>query len=402
GMQWISYKNVASHVLPTSVHIKDLTTSATQILEQNYEFDLVNQNKLLEKYIDKEITVMTDDGNITGILLSYDSGIVLRTDEGIMSVRSGINQIKYPVLPEGLITTPTLNWLINTFTGGDHRLEVTYLTSGITWEADYIAVVNRDDDRIDMTGWVTITNYAGTTFKDAKLKLVAGDIHFVPRGAAQLARAAGSMYEMADYSSSTQFSQEELFEYHLYTLDRPTTIKDSQIKQVSLFTSNNVPAEKEFVFDGQNSNKIQVKLNINNTESYGLGIPLPKGVVRVYKPDSSGQLQFLGEDSIDHTPKDEQMRLYLGNAFDVVGERKVMDHKGSYCHYTDTIEIELRNHKDEDIVVTVIEHPRCDWDIDEENFRHVKESTSKIYWKVPVKADSSSKLTYVIDTSCWC
>ena len=406
GNQWLSYKNVASHILPTSVTIKDKTSPA-QFLEQNYEFDLVSQNKLLQKYIDKEITVVTYNGDksfeINGTLLSYDNGIVLRTKEGIVNIQGGIRQINYPVLPEGLLTSPTLSWLVNAAQGGKQELEVSYLTSGITWEASYIAVANKDDNRVDMNGWVTITNYAGTTFKDAKLKLVAGDIHYAPRGGAKALNAAAG-YARSDvaYEAAPQFSEEGLFEYHLYTLQRPTTIKDSQIKQVSLFTSNNVPAEKELIFDGTRSTKVQVKLNINNSKTNGLGIPLPKGTVRIYKPDTSGQLQFLGEDAIDHTPENEQMRLYVGNAFDVVGERKVMNHQGSYCSSRDTVQIQLRNHKKEDIVVTVIEHPYCDWDITEENFSHTKESTSETQWKIPVKADSSSTLTYVIKTNCNC
>ncbi|MFH0817272.1 MAG: DUF4139 domain-containing protein [Candidatus Micrarchaeota archaeon] len=403
GNQWMNYKNVASHILPTSVQIKD-KTSPSQVLEQNYEFDLVSQTKLLEKYVEREITVVTDKGEINGTLLSYDNGIVLRNKDGITNIRDGIQQIKYPVLPEGLLTTPTLSWLLNAQQGGKHEFEVSYLTSGITWEADYIAVANKDDNRIDMTGWVTITNYAGATFKDAKLKLVAGDIHFVPRGGAKtLNAAAGYATSEVRYDAAPQFSEEGLFEYHLYTLQRPTTIKDSQIKQVSLFTSTGVPAEKELIFDGIRSAKVQVKLNINNSKTNGLGIPLPKGTVRIYKPDTSGQLQFLGEDAIDHTPENEQMRLYVGNAFDIVGQRKVMDHQGSYCNSRDTVQVQLRNHKKEDVVVTVIEHPSCDWDITEENFSHKKESTSEVQWKIPVKADSSATLTYVIKYSCgWC
>ncbi len=401
GTQWLSYRNVASHILPTSVTIKD-KTSSSQILEQNYEFDLVSQTKLLEKYIDKEITVITENGEINGTLMSADYGIVLRNKNGIISIRDGIKQIIYPTLPEGLLTTPTLSWLVDAQQAGKHDLEVSYLTSGITWEADYIAVANKDDNRVDLTGWVTITNYAGATFKDAKLKLVAGDIHYVSRSVSDMLNGAAGYAEKASYAPSPQFTEEGLFEYHLYTLQRPTTIKDSQIKQVTLFTSNNVPAEKEFIFDGASSDKVQVKLNINDSKENGLGIPLPKGTFRIYKPDTGGQLQFLGEDSIDHTPEKEQVRLYVGNAFDVVAEKKTMDHQGSYCSSRDTIQIQLRNHKKENIVVTVIEHPYCDWDITEENYRHTKKSTSEVEWKIPVKADSTSTLTYVIKTNCRC
>ncbi|MCX6777578.1 MAG: DUF4139 domain-containing protein [Candidatus Micrarchaeota archaeon] len=400
GSEWLVCKDVAAHVLPTSVKVKDKNTNMW-VLEQNYDFDLVSSTKLMEKYVGKTITVKTDNNEtIEGTLLSYSDGLVLSTKEGIVSISAGIKEVHYPTLPEGLLTSPTLSWLVNTPLAGNHKVEISYLTSGISWEADYVGVVSADEKKVDLQGWVTVTNYAGKSFEDAKLKLVAGDIHFVTRGAKSVLPVASEMYSNGGYSQP-QFAEEGLFEYHLYTLDRPTTIKDSQIKQITLFTSDGVSASKEYIFDGVMSGDVQVKVKFNNTQANGLGIPIPKGVVRIYKPDSSGQLQFLGEDNVDHTPKDEEVSLLIGNAFDIVGERNLDSQQSTTCSRTDTYKIKIKNHKSENVQITVVEHPYGDWGILEENYKHEKKSTTEVKWNVPVNANGEATLEYVIRTT-WC
>jgi hypothetical protein len=274
----------------------------------------------------------------------------------------------------------------------------------MTWRSDYVAVVDKDDAKLDLSGWVTVTNNAGTTFTDASLKLVAGDVRRVSGGAPTPYAYEDVMYERKA-AAPLQFSEEGLFEYHLYDLQRKTTLRDSEQKQISLLEANGASVEKEFVYENRywttSNKKVQVKLNLNNTKDNNLGIPLPAGVVRVFKKDSEGKLQFIGEDSIDHTPKDETILLYLGDAFDVVGERKQLDYSDLGGYYEYEWEVDLRNHKNEDITVTVLESTGGDWEIIKETSQHTKESNNKIKWRIPVKANGETKLTYMIRYKKW-
>jgi hypothetical protein len=281
----------------------------------------------------------------------------------------------------------------------------------MSWRADYVLVTNEDDTMLDLNGWVTVTNNAGTTFKDASLKLVAGDVNRVT--------APAMDHMMRDYeglggASMSQFAEEGLFEYHMYDLQRKTTLKDREQKQISLMESTGVSVEKEYVYDdirnwwwygsaysSGGEKKIDVYLNFLNSEDNNLGIPLPAGIMRVFKKDSEGKLQFVGEDRIDHTPKDEKLEIFMGQAFDIVGERKQMDMNILSQWYEYTWEVELRNHKDEDITVTVIERTGGDWHITVENVDHVKESNNEIKWYVPVKANDEATLTYTIRYKRW-
>jgi hypothetical protein len=264
---------------------------------------------------------------------------------------------------------------------------------------------------LDLNGWVTVRNNAGTTFENAKLKLVAGDVNRVYAPTA--ARDAGMYMEKSTNAGSSQFAEQSLFEYHMYDLQRKTTLKNNEEKQLSLLTSNDIGVEKEYVYDDlsgwyyggswsdASEKKVKVMLNFDNSEKNNLGIPLPKGTVKVFKKDSSGKLQFIGEDSIDHTPKDETIRLYVGQAFDIVGDRKQMDMNIMSNWYEYTWEVTLRNHKNEDITVTVLENTGGDWEITKENVNHITESNNKIKWKVPVKANGEAKLTYTIRYKKW-
>jgi hypothetical protein len=405
GVSPYSFEGVASGIDPTSVKLTSQDGSFN-ILEQNYQYDLVGKEKLLEKYLGKRITGFKVLGQakepVEGTLLSSSGDeLTLKASDGSLEIVS-VNDVLLPSLPEGLIIKPTLNWLIYNEKAGEKTAELSYMTSGMGWEADYVLVTDKDDSKADVNGWVTITNNAGTTFQDAALKLVAGDVNRVTTTTMPhmvLDNVKGGKDEEG------QFAQETIFEYHLYDLQRRTTIRDREQKQISLLTANGVSVDKEYVYEGQggwynygsDSTKVQVKLNFNNSKGNRLGIPLPKGRVRVFKADSEGKLQFLGEDQIDHTPKDETLRILVGNAFDVVGQRKQMKvNQLGTCQYEVTWQDTLRNHKSEDVKVTVLEDTGWDWTITAENYQHTKESNKKIRWTIPVKADRESTLTYTI------
>lgn len=394
GINFISTQDVAKTIDPTSLFLDDLTDPLTRVLEQNYDYDLVNNQKLLEKYVDKTITLKNGEENVTGKLLSFNNdNLVVQTDKGILIVKTP-EQLSFPNLPEGLVTKPTVNLMLDAGKAGTHDIQLSYLAKGISWKANYVAVANADDTKVDLQGWVSVDNKAGATFKNAKLKLVAGDINLV-RPAAQ-----GRMYDYEAMSApkasgAPQFSEETLFEYHLYDLQRPTTIKDNEIKQIGLVEARDVPVAKKFVFDSTESSKVQVKLEFNNDKKSNLGMPLPKGTVRVYKPDSSKQLQFLGEDAVDHTATDEKVKLFIGNAFDVVAERKETDHNAqSRCMREASYEVKVRNHKKEAITVDVVETLYGEWTILKQSAEGVKENAHTNVWHVSVQPNTESVLTY--------
>jgi hypothetical protein len=413
GVINVLYEGVASKIDPTSVRLKAVD-SEIEVLEQNYQYDLVNRDKILKKYIDKEILAyLTYDDKkemINGTLLSYDGDQLIMKDKyGVIQILDS-NNLVLPELPEGLITKPTLVWILNVTESRNHTLELSYMTSGMSWNADYVVVTNKNDSKLDLNGWVTVTNNAGTTFKNTSLKLVAGDVHRV---------LDEILYKTPYYMPTptpraSQFEEEALFEYHMYDLQRRTTLKNNEQKQISLLEATDVDVEKEYVYDDiprwwsyggdwsdTSEKKVDVMLNFNNSEENNLGIPLPKGIVRVFTNDKEGKLQFIGEDSIDHTPKDETISLFIGQAFDIVGERTQRDFNKSANWYVYEWAVNLRNHKDEDIVVTVVERTSGDWEITDENYNHTEVSNNEIEWQVPVKANGESTLTYIIRYKRW-
>ena len=400
GVNTVMVQDVAQLIDPTSVSIKDLTAS-TNVLEQNYLYDLVSKQKIYEKYIGKEITIDNNGVPITGVLLSFSGNeLILQNSDGVHFLHPG--QLSLPELPEGLISTPTLKWLLETDVGGTHQMQLSYMTGGLSWSADYIAVVNEDDTRVDLTCWVTIINNSGASYKNAQLKLVAGDVHRVEDSP----RREYEMVEEAKAGAPSQFSEESFFEYHLYTLQRRTDIVNNQQKQVTLFEAGDVPVVKEYVFDTNpiyyyreyaGESKIKVMLAMDNTEENNMGIPLPKGKIRVYKKDSDGQLQFVGEDLIDHTPKDEKIRVYVGDAFDLVGEKKQTE----YDKISDRVveisyEVSLRNHKEERITIAVIQRIWGDWEILDSSHDWEKEDAFTAVWYIDVPKDGETTLTYTI------
>lgn len=410
GSGELKFMDVASQIIPASVHIKSLVNvESLRVIEQNYEYDLLNPQKLLDKYVGKEVRLYQEnpyterEEMVTATLLSNNGGPIFKIGGDITFGHPG--RIIFPGVPENLISKPTLVWLIENSLSSPQKVEASYLTNGIHWRADYVVTLNEKDDKADLLGWVTIDNKSGATYKDAKIKLVAGDVNRVKdemeyrKGMMRAAEAAAK--------PAPQFKEEEFFEYHIYTLQRPATIKENQTKQISLVNAATIPAKKELLFRGAahyyynrygetiTNQKVGVFLEIENKKDHNLGIPLPKGTVRVYKEDSEGSLQFVGEDSIDHTPKDEKVRVKLGDAFDVVGTRKQMDwRKIASDTYEASFEISLRNHKKEDIVVKVSEPIPGDWTMLSASHEHKKTDAFTAEFSIPVERDKETKLTY--------
>ena len=394
GTNSFEYTDVASQIDPTSVLVEDPTNNETTVLEQQYEYNLISNSNLLNKYLDKEITVTDREGkNYTGRLLSHDEkGVVLKISNGSV-IALETSKVEFPDTSE-LLTKPTLVWQIYSPNSGKRDLIISYLTGGISWRADYILKTSVDYTKGDIRSWVSIDNKAGKTFENAKLKLVAGEIHRVSDTASELYRKS----EEVSSASPEAFSETPLFEYHLYTLEKPTTLINNQAKQISLFSADSVPLQKELVFDSWKGDKVQVVLNMENSEAQGLGKPIPKGIVRVYQPDSEGQLQFLGEDQIDHTPIGEKIKVTVGNTFDIIGKRT----QTSYEQVSNNIErtsyrIELNNSKSEAQDVKVVEHLYGDWEIIQNSDTYEKVDAFTIEFRVSVPANETKTVSYTIE-----
>ena len=411
GTNDLRFMDVASKIIPTSVYIKSLIDpDSLQILEQNYEYDLLNPQKLLDKYVGKEIKLYyknpyTEREEIVqATLLSNNGGPIFKIGDEITFGHPG--RIIFPGVPENLISKPTLVWLLDNSLSSPQKVEASYLTDGINWRADYVLTLNDKDDKADLSGWVTIDNKSGATYKNAKLKLVAGDVNRV-RDEYEYKDKMLRYAKAEAVPAAPQFKEEEFFEYHIYTLQRTSTIKENQTKQISLMTAADIPVKKELLYYGakyyyysqygeaMSNQKVGVFVEMENKKEYNLGMPLPKGIVRVYKHDTEGSLQFVGEDSIDHTPKDEKIRVKLGEAFDVVGSRKQTDWKKiAYDTYEAAFEISLRNHKKEDVTVKVVEPIPGDWKMLTSSYEYKKTEAFTAEFNIPVPKDKEVKLTY--------
>ncbi len=414
GLNHITISEVAALIDPTSVYFKSITyPDACFIREQNYEYDLLNGDKLLDKYIDKKIRLQTKDGKLyEGNLLSFDQNqIIIGTGKqseiiNLIQRDENLQIISFPSLPEELITKPTLSWEVISEKAGEQVAEISFLTEGINWSVDYIAVVNDNDTKLDLSGWVSINNQSGATYKEAKLKLVAGEIHRARKEETDVIREKRVM--MAAGAEEEGFKETPFFEYHLYSLPRLVTLKDKQIKQISLLSAPGAGVGKLYIFDVSNpygwitrgdKKKVNIKLELENSAKVGLGMALPKGKVRVYKADPDGSLQFVGEDLIDHTPKDEKLRLYVGDAFDVVGARTHLKTEMiSQRMQDDTYEIKLNNHKDKDIEVTVVEHMTRgrEWRIVQASHDFVQKDAYTVEFKVAVGKDKETVIAYTV------
>jgi hypothetical protein len=400
GTCTVSFTDVAAAMDPTSVHFKSATApDKLAVLEQNYEYDLVGSQKLLEKYVDQDIRLVTDKGEIMpGKLLSASGeDVVIQDEKGGIRVVKGksIQNFDFPKLPEGLITRPTLVWQVDNAGPKKQDVEVSYLTGGVNWHAEYVAVTDAQDKQLDVSGWVSVENQSGASFRNAKLKLVAGDVNVVQE------RAAGGFMEdraVLKAAAAPQFEEKSFFEYHMYTLQRRTTVKNNETKQVALFPPSRTTAQKLFLYDGASyGDKVRVQIEFKNAKKEGLGMPLPKGKVRVYKQDTDGSLEFIGEDAIDHTPADEKVRLYLGNAFDLTGERvQKATRKVSNRSREEDYEIKLRNHKKEAVEIVVSEKFWGDWNMTKQSAPSVKKDSRTAEFKIPVQPNAEAVLQYTV------
>ena len=413
GTSWVKFPDVAALIDATSVAFSSLTDPAgTKVLEQNYEFDLVSASKLLDKYVDKPVTVITQDGEtVSGAVMSSDGAqVVLRLKDGSVTMvprDRNIKDIIFGKLPEGLLTKPTLVWRVASPRGGKQLIRVAYMTTGMNWRADYSLVLTEKEDAINWAGWVTVNNRSGTRFENAEIKLMAGDVHrveakrevndFVMRKAS--AAMPGGMAKTVE--------EKAFAEYHLYTVSAPSTLNDQQTKQLEFVTRDNVAVQKKYFYRSQRSgwwwvrptSDVDVEIRFKNEKAIGMGIPLPAGVVRLYKRDWEGELHLLGTSSIEHTPKDEELKFAMGNAFDLVGERVVTDaRRPSDRSYEEDVAITLRNHKAEAVTIEVeemmVRSPA--WTLTRQSINGTRKDVRTMIWPVAVGANSESKLTYTV------
>ncbi|MBU0507522.1 DUF4139 domain-containing protein [bacterium] len=397
GTGEVLFRDVSGQIDGTSVHFK---APGVELLEQNFDYDLVSPEKLLQKYVDRQIEIVTEKGDIASgtLLVSGLSGgqIIIRQSDG--SLRSLLldkaAEIRYPDLPEGLLTRPTLRWLVKAGDGGKKEAEVSYLTTGLSWRADYVMVIREKTDKADLDAWVTINNTSGTSYKDAKLKLIAGEIH---RAEQPRTGAVRKLYKEVAMAADAQFEERAFFEYHLYTLQRPATVLDQQTKQISLFPLTSVKTKRIYDYDWQRKqDRVGVSLEFENSQENGLGMAIPAGRVRVYQQDDGGQ-EFIGEDNVQHTPKNEKIRVRVGEAFDIAVERKQTDLRRISDRVTETdYEVKLRNHKSETVEIVVVDYFWGDWDIIRESVAHKKISSTKLEFRVTVEPEKEAVLTYTI------
>ena len=434
GENLLAWREVSARMQPETALLRSLDGRRLTLLEQNFDFDLLTPAKLLEKSVGETVRVIRAQP-VTGVeysepatVLAANNGVVLkyadRVEAGLPGGNGGgvTGRIAFSSVPADLRDHPTLSLLFRTdapaagasgYQGGiqagtEHGLELSYLTGGLTWKADYVAELSAKEDSIDLNGWVTLTNTSGASYLNARLQLVAGEVN---RAAPDRRPVPVMMKAMAMAEAGPQMQEESLFEYHLYTLDRNTTLGDKQTKQVALLSAQKVAVEKEFrlsggdwYYQGQYGElgkkmKPGVFMEFAN-KGDNLGVPLPKGVVRVYKKDAAGRAQFIGEDRIDHTAKGEMVKLKLGEAFDITADKKQTDFQklaafgGRGALIETAYQMEIRNAKREKVVVTVIENVPGEWQMLQESHPHKKESANSAVWQVPVPAEGKATLTW--------
>ncbi len=412
GDNLLAFRDVSAQIRPETALLRSLTSPGSlRVVEQNFDFDLLTPQALLEKYVGKTVSVVRThptsgaESTESAQVLAANSGVVLQIGNRIETGMPG--RLVFGDVPANLRDRPTLVMQLDNQGAAQQEVELSYLTGGLGWRADYVAELSGNDDRLDLSGWVTLTNTSGATYRNARLQLVAGDVNQVrhdrPAPAPVMAKA---MREMA--VAAAPMREEGLLEYHLYTLDHPTTVAEHQTKQVALLSAAGVPVRKELLLQGSEyyyqssygelgqKMKLGVFVEFSNQEANHLGMPLPKGVVRVYKKDRSGNAQFVGEDSIDHTPRNEKVRLKLGEAFDVTADKKqsdfrVIDRKGIY---ESAYEIVLKNGKKEPVTVTVKEPIPGDWKMLSSSHKHEKAASNTAVWQISVPAEGRVMLSY--------
>jgi len=443
GINFISVPDVASTIQANTVAFKSKTDpNSVVVREQNYRYDVIEPTTILNKSVGKKVKIrrMVNGSveEIQGILLNpasvmmpqvqegtvaffpQSNGLVIQTANGIVMLNQYEGQIEVAEMPEGLVSRPTLVWKLETDKPGMHQTEISYLANYITWKADYVAVIDPLDKNVDLTGWVTLDNNSGTTYENASLNLMAGDVHRVEQAPRTMA-LGGALRNGFGEGMQPQFQEKSVFEYHLYTLNGKTTVRDKETKQITLMTAANIPAKKTYIYDGMKTlwgqwadsgyhpgesydaspnKKVNVIVEIMNSKDNNLGIPLPKGIIRVYKQETDANQHFVGEDQIDHTPKDEKVRLYLGDAFDIVGEHTRTNFRRINNHTVEeSFEISVRNHKTVPVSVLVIEHLFNDWNILECSHKYFKKDASKVEIPIDIPKDGEVKVDYTVRTT---
>jgi hypothetical protein len=416
GLFRLKLMDIAATVNPATVHFRSLNEpDKLGVLEQNYEYDLLEPAKLLHKYVGKEVTLVRsymDNGStkreeIRATLLADNNGPVWKIGNDIVTGEYA-ESYRFPEVPANLFDRPTL--LMSLENSGAHKqqIEASYLAGNLSWNSDYVLTVGREDKAADLDGWVTLVNNSGTAFHNTRLQLVAGDLNRIQPAAAPMAARADIAMNKA--MRAEQFAQENFSEYHLYTLGRKTSVEDKETKQISLLQGSGIPVEKRLVVNGQNfyyhnqynpgspiKDNVMVYYKFKNDEKSGLGMPMPAGNVRVYQKDSKGNVLLVGEDRIDHTPKDEFLNIHIGNAFDVISERKQTDYKHIDTHTWELeFEITLRNHKDTPITVEVNEPIGGDWEMVNSSYKYTKTAAWAAQFNVLVAANNTSVLKYRI------
>lgn len=403
----LKFMDVAASMNPATVHFRSLTDPARlSVLEQNYEYDLLDPQKLLSKYVGRQLKVMWGPAEVQATLLADNNGPVWKIgDEIVTGFSPGV--MHFPELPPNLYDRPTLLWTLANSGPQRQKVETSYLASKLAWSADYVLTANRDENAADLNGWVTLSNNSGAGFQNAQLQLVAGELNrAVP--ASRAYKELQAMTDQAAAAAPAPFQQEAFSEYHLYTLTRRTSVMNNESKQVSLLEASSIPLTKTYEVNGQQyyyrsamrpgapiKDPVQMYYKFKNEEKANLGMPLPAGTVRVYQADSRGDVLFAGEDRIGHTPKDEEISLRVGNAFDVVAERRQTDFKKVFSDmYEMEYEITLRNHKTMPITIEVNEPIGGDWEMLNSTFKWTKTAAFAAQFVVPVDNDGTSVLRY--------
>ncbi|MDO4775998.1 MAG: DUF4139 domain-containing protein [Cardiobacteriaceae bacterium] len=427
GANRVALRDVSAHIMPETASLSGKSGAALHLIEQNFDFDLLSERALLNKYVGKKVTVIRthpasgEESREEATVLANNEGLTLQYADRIESGLPRDARIAFADVPANLRDRPTLLVDLHADKAGTQNVDLAYLTSGLSWQADYVATLARDEKSLNLAGWVTLVNQSGTRYDNAALQLVAGDVNRAPD--LEYDQAVRYMEDAVPLAAAPKMAQEEFFEYHLYSLDRPTTIADNQRKQVSLLSAANIPVAKEYRLQGAqdryyqiannspelgDKRKVDVFVEFANKEESQLGMPLPKGVMRVYKNDSQDRPLFVGEDRIDHTAKNDNIRLKLGNAFDLSGiwkqkEYKVVEGKLgpmlSRDYYEARYDIELSNAKKEDVVIKVVEPIPGNWEILEESHQHEKPSAHLAQWQIPVSAEGKATLSYKIRVS---
>ena len=422
GTQNLRVTDVAELIDPTTVTFTSLDEPDTRVLEQSFQFDLVSQARLLQRYLGQRVTVELPRGDtvdqLEGKLVGIGDGLTLQLDDGSVQAVRSYGNIRFPELPGGLITQPTLEWMLDSPVAGPQQTRIAYETSGMTWWADYTVVYDESTScAMDLSAWVTIVNQSGASYEDARLKLIAGDVNRAER---RTPNKRDVVYRMAmeEMPAAAPFEERAFFEYHLYTLQRPASLPDQSTRQLQLLpAAHDLRCSKELVFaptlqqafHGHHQldqdyaryqqGEVNVFLQFENDEDNGLGVPLPAGRIRVMQADQADDsLEFIGEDVIDHTPRDEEVRITMGNAFDVVGERRQTDFRidTRTRNLWESFEIKLRNHKPEPVEITVLEslYRAANWAIEDGSHRHAKERSDRIRFTVTVPPDGETVITY--------